>query len=459
MLMKSLVAINTVLPTIDNNLSYFSGASLRDYDIAVVDPKFPYLERVNFSGGCSCLDIESTRTLTTALHHWQEEIKSALHAGKTIFFLLNEFEKDLAAISCTTQNKSRNYSTSEINNYQLLPVILPVKNTKGSRIKSIDKRYEPLLTSISDLAGYRVIFEKVVGHPIYAANDGTTVGLVMQLPDTPGHLVLLPYFNLADYAKRGRERSTARLEQLTHTVVEQLFAIDKFIRQRSSETPAPEWVASVQQPKQLEDVDAEIASIDAKIAKLREKKEKEFEKKERLLSFSRLLYENGKALESAIEDALRELGFTVSNQRVGDFEIDHIIVGTTGKRLIGETEGKDNSAIDISKFRQLESNINEDFQREDVDEPAKGVLFGNGYRFTKPSERPEQFTAKCLTNAKRLQTALVKTCDLYDAVVCVLNNPDDESFRSACREAIECTIGEIVVFPKIAKSVKEAAAD
>jgi hypothetical protein len=50
-------------------------------------------------------------------------------------------------------------------------------------------------------------------------------------------------------------------------------------------------------------------------------------------------------------------------------------------RLIGEAEGKDNKAINVDKLRQLSMNIHEDIQREEVTTPAKGVLFGNGYRF------------------------------------------------------------------------------
>jgi hypothetical protein len=115
--------------------------------------------------------------------------------------------------------------------------------------------------------------------------------------------------------------------------------------------------------------------------------------------------------------------------------------------MIGESEGKDTSAIDISKFRQLETNINEDFSRDEVDVPAKGVLFGNGYRLIEPEKRQSSFTQKCLINAKRLGTALVRTSDLYRVVLHILNNPKDEKFKQKCREAIERTRGDIVEFP------------
>jgi len=121
--------------------------------------------------------------------------------------------------------------------------------------------------------------------------------------------------------------------------------------------------------------------------------------------------------------------------------------------MIGESEGKDNSAIDISKFRQLESNINEDFSRDDVNTPAKGVLFGNGFRLSKPDNRKDEFTSKCLTNAKRLGTALVRTTDLYHVVLHILDNPKDVAFKEKCREALETTAGGVVRFP-ISDSIK-----
>lgn len=261
-----------------------------------------------------------------------------------------------------------------------------------------------------------------------------------------GHVIFLPYFNLQEYDKKSRGWS-AKAIQISHGLRGQLIAIDKFLRQQTTGTPAPQWVEETQAPKDVTAIDLAIAVIDAEIAALTLRKEEEIVKRERLLTFSKLLYENGKALEAVIQEGLHVLGFGAENYHSGDLEIDHVIVGPEGVRMIGESEGKDSSAIDISKFRQLESNINEDFQRDEVVAPAKGILFGNGFRFTKPEDRAEQFTIKCMTNAKRLRTALVTTTDLYKAVVYVLDHPEDEAFRAACRNAIETTEGEVVVFP------------
>lgn len=447
--MKSIVAINTEFPTLDDHIDYFGGESLRDFDIAIFDPKFPYSERIHFSGGGSCLTIEATQRVKTAMTHWAGEIRSALQAGKTVFFLLNEVEEDSGASGYETKARNqRTYNTFRINNYEALPFAILVKNTKGRRISVVDSSYQPLLNIISEVVSYRAIFEKTVGRTIYSAKDGAVVGSIAKLSDLPGHLVFLPYFNLTDYDKASSDKWSDEVTQISHGIIAQLIAIDKSLRLQSAITPAPQWVASAQTPEAVMTIDATVGGIDAKIAELTTLKEKQLEEKERLLSFSRLLYENGKALETAIEEGLRVLGFTVQNYRDGDLEIDHIIVGSSGTRMIGESEGKDSSAIDISKFRQLESNINEDFQRDNIEEPAKGVLFGNGFRFTEPKDRAGQFTAKCMTNAKRLKTALVRTSDLYETVIYALDHPDDKTFQAACRSAIENTHGDVVVFPR-----------
>ena len=62
-------------------------------------------------------------------------------------------------------------------------------------------------------------------------------------------------------------------------------------------------------------------------------------------------------------------------------------------------------------------------------------------------ERAEQFTPKSLTNAARLGSALIRTMDLYAIALYLLDHPDDDAFRIACRAAIEDTSGGIVGFP------------
>jgi hypothetical protein len=445
--MKSIVTINTGLPTVENTMDYFSGESLQDYDIAVFDPQWPWVGRIEMSDGSSIMSLNGTEKIQSAMVHWATEMKHALAAGKTVFIILNEHKTDFGTSGSTYVKGSRTYNTFEISNYDSLPLKIKVRNAKGQQILAADPAYRGMLETIKKIARYKVIVDPQIGKKILSTKDGLQIGAVVKIDDRPGNIVLLPFFDLFLLNEEGRDDWTDEDIKHSRAIVNQLLAVDKTLGQNDGRTPPPNWIETVAKPKEILDIEFSISKIDAKIQSLNGSKETAIRTKEDLLEFSHLLYENGKSLEAAIERSLKLIGYKTENFRSGDLEIDHVITSPEGIRMIGESEGKDTTAIDISKFRQLESNINEDFQREDVSVPAKGVLFGNGFRFTRPDKREMQFSQKCLINAKRLGTALVCTTDLYNAIVSVLNNPQDEAFKKACRDAIENAIGEVVEFP------------
>jgi hypothetical protein len=241
----------------------------------------------------------------------------------------------------------------------------------------------------------------------------------------------LPYFNLGGLIEErddGKSYWTKEALKIGQQFTKQVIEVDKALRKSSEVTPLPSWAAEVPASEKAGSLQTKIDAIDSIIKKKRIERQKVFEQKQQADAIKALLYENGTILEHEIENALKLMGYNVSNFREGSLEIDHIIISPEGKRLIGEAEGKDNSAVSITKFRQLESNINEDFERDEVTEPAQGILFGNGYRLKNPSERPDEFTDKCYTNAKRLSTALVKTSDLYPVAIYLSDYPNDDAF-------------------------------
>jgi hypothetical protein len=152
-----------------------------------------------------------------------------------------------------------------------------------------------------------------------------------------------------------------------------------------------------------------------------------------------LLYEKGKPLENAIIEALQLLGFKAEPYKDASSEFDVVFESAEG-RLIGEAEGKDNKAVNVDKLRQLAMNIHEDLQRDEVSAPAKGILFGNGYRLLPVSEREPSFTEKCISAARTSATALVATADLF-RVVHYLSDQGDPQFATQCREALLNAIG------------------
>ena len=158
-----------------------------------------------------------------------------------------------------------------------------------------------------------------------------------------------------------------------------------------------------------------------------------------------LLYESGKPLEKAIIEALKILEFKVDTFDDGDSEFDVVFTSKEG-RFLGEAEGKDNKAINIDKHSQLERNLSEDFEKNDSNKYAKGVLFGNAERLKPLDTRGDFFTKKCITASKRIKTALIKTTDLF-SVVKKIKETRDKTFAEKCRLAILNTEGNIVNFP------------
>ncbi|GAH78061.1 unnamed protein product, partial [marine sediment metagenome] len=180
-----------------------------------------------------------------------------------------------------------------------------------------------------------------------------------------------------------------------------LIAIDKQLRAEYQATPTPPWVNNDEYDLPRESLlETELLQVQEEIRQLTDKKtslQVDIKKEGEL---KRLLYENGTELEDAIHDALQLLGFGTSRFRDSESEFDVVFESKEG-RFIGEAEGKDNKAINIDKLRQLDMNIHEDLSRDEIQEPAKGVLFGNASRLTPIKERKAFFTDKCVSASKR----------------------------------------------------------
>jgi len=452
----SIITIGTQIPgKSDLYADYSSGKSLHDYDIVVFDTSFPSYD-YDFGGS---LSESGSKKLNTDIAHWRDELSSAIADGKTVFILLASSEKVSAKTGQKEFKGSRtiNYVT-DVNNYSALPFTLNATNSKGTKVKVSDVRFSQLYDVIKDHLEYQVYMSGSYGTVVFSTLKGTnTLGSVVKLKEKSGHLVLLPYFNLESMTeehKDGKEYWTKAGMRVGQQLVQQLIEIDKVLRKNSEATPTPNWAIEVSTSQKAVSLQKKIDTINATIKKKKAERDKATEQKQQADAIKALLYENGTILEGEIENVLTMMGYAVSNFRDGALEIDHVIVSPEGKRFIGEAEGKDKSAISIDKFRQLETNIQEDFQRDEVTEPAQGVLFGNGFRLQDPAKRPDEFTDKCYTNAKRLGTALVKTSDLYPIAVYLSDYPDDDAFKAACRKTLEDTKGSVVVFPKIPTQTK-----
>jgi hypothetical protein len=176
-----------------------------------------------------------------------------------------------------------------------------------------------------------------------------------------------------------------------------MVGLDRALRDTNDATPLPDWAKGdefVLAPETA--LLAKAAALDAEIADAQQRRAGvsiELEEAGRLRG---LLFEKGKPLERAIIVALTALGFRAEPFRDANSEFDVVFECDEG-RFIGEAEGKDNKAINIDKLRQLNLNIHEDLQREGVEKPAKGVLFGNAHRLSPPDDTPKRSLRNVLT--------------------------------------------------------------
>lgn len=445
------------------DLAFRSDSSLLDFDIIVVNPSMSgmYGNYDDYLGKPSLSDLRSFQ-LKEQLEHWRQEINAVLMASKTVFVFLNSVQEAYVAtgeksFSGTGRNRQATRHVELCNNYQCIPGGLKARSSKGSAMR-LDGNANPLASywaDFEDLSEYRVILDDNAGHKLVVTKSGgRTVGKRYRFKEHSGAMYFLPYIDFYDdsfmYEEEDQVLWTDEAISLGKKLVGDLVAISKAGRRASDVAPTPTWLddnAAFALPAETK-LGGDLLKIETRIEELNQDKERLQSEIANEISLKRLLYENGRPLEAAIMSALEILGFEASHYRDSDSEFDVVFECEEG-RLLGEAEGRDSKQISIDKLRQLEMNIHEDLARDEVSEPAKAVLFGNAYRTLAPDEREPFFTDKCVSAAKRSQTALVRTTDLFIAAR-HLKFRRNARYAKKVRRAILGQTG-LVVFPKIAE--------
>ena len=432
----------------DDHCDYSSDQSLLDADVIVFQP-----EQIGSDDGGKVSFTEAwSYRLQQATEHWKRELSTALEYGKTVFLILGKHQ--VASIytgRSEVSGKAKINFVADYTNYEFLPVELPSMTAKSGTgiVFTGDPVFAIFWKELENCLRYDCYFNEKVQRPIFVTKTGERpIGAVFSVKK--GHLISLP---LIDYdedeftrERKGKSYWTKEARKFGNKLIAILLDIDKSLRSESKGTPPPTWASD---PEFVSRQEAKILKAIGDTAEAIEKLRGQEHslsaalKKEQV--FRDLLFETGKPLEAAVIKALQVLGYSAENYNDGELELDQVIISPEGERLIGECEGKDNSAVNIDKFRQLTENIQTDLQLEHVKNPAIGILFGNGFRLTAPKERGEQFTEKCLSSAKR-GTILVRTMDLYP-VVRYIRETNDESYMRTCRDAILAAVGDIVNFP------------
>lgn len=463
---KKIFTIGYTIPTFDENyVDFYDELSLMDADILLISPDSlePRGDWVNFTisdGGC--YNVAASKTYKQKVSCLKKEIEDYLNSGKNVFVILAKEEEYPLAYGVSTDKKVHNYSTETYSNYNFLPIdIGTLTSTSG---KQIEFSGNPLFSDFYEKFKKNLEYQLYIENPngaqiIFTGKDKTKIlGAIYKVKN--GHLVVLPFIKydekkFTEYRGKGKEKKeywTKEATQFGKSLVKIFADIDKALHKGGDRTPPPDWTNETDfQLAQEQVFKKEVEKKSKEIDKLILQKNELLTKIDQEVRLRDLLFEKGKILENAINIALEILGYKAENYNDGNLELDHVITSPEGDRFIGEAEGKDTSAINIDKFRQLAVNIQEDLQREEIENPAIGILFGNAFRLTKPSERSEQFTTKCINTAKSSNCILVRTADLF-LVAKYVKESKDESFVKNCRNVIKNSVGKIVEFPALPKT-------
>jgi len=443
-------------------IPFNSDRSLLDADIIVFQPamRSQYSAYDSYKGKPLFDEHDSFKAVEDA-SHWLSELKNAFDAGKTIIIYLSKLEEfhvhtGRKEYSGTGRNRAVTNIVNPMNNYSCLPFSFKrVVSSSGKEIKAAKelKFLVPYWKNFAEHSSFEVYLEGEFKDIVFTTRTGNkAVGIVIS--GLKGTMILLPplQYNEEEFVKYNKRSDsevwTPKAIAFGKSLLSHIVEIDNVLTSNKDATPAPDWTKQEGYRIASENViEQEIKSVNTNIEELQNTRSKLNIQLEDEGKLRWLLYEKGHLLEDVILEALRLMGFKADNYKDSESEFDAVFTSPEG-RFLGETEGKDNTAINIDKLSQLERNIQEDFARDDIKKYAHGVLFGNAYRLSTLQERAEFFTEKCISGAKRAGIALVCTPDLF-FVAKYLKEHNDLDYARQCREAIFEAIGKKVSFPPI----------
>lgn len=462
--MKHLTTINIEIPGLTSNYKpFFSKTSLDDGDIVIFNPFTYHHGHDEAYQGKDNYNDSSSSQIKDYSDYWQKELSSYLENGGNVFVILKEYYSFFVktgghSYSGTGRNALRTNFVTEYDNYKFINIPdLKLTTTSGEKIKVVDTSFVSFFNTFQSFINYKNYINHPSIKPVFKTkNEREIVSGILKVGK--GNIIFLPNINLDDTslteAKNGKSFWTKKALTVGKQFINFIIEIDSHIRNESVKSIKPDWLLNDKYTLQQETIiKKNISSNFNKIKRLNEENSKLNFKLEQETLIKDLLYETGKPLELAVNKALKILGYRAENYNDGKLELDSVIISPEGDRFIGECEGKDNKDIDITKFRQLNDSLAEDFARDEIDEKAFGLLFGNPQRLLDLPDRTLDFTIKCKTGATRENIGLIKTVDLFAVSKYILEN-NDEKFKLKCRESIKNQLGSLIIFPSIPENQK-----
>ena len=440
-------------------IDFNSDRTLLDADVILFEPTLGHYDTSGSYNGRPLLTEHSSFNTKQQLDHWRSEIVAAVQADKLVIVYLAkpiEYYRHTGQkqFSGTGRSQVTTNIVTEISSYEAIPNLKGVtaKSGKEIRLEKDTSYLAPYWKEFSNYSPYEVEIEGDFKRILLKSRAGDrTLGGAIH--GKYGVLLFLPplRYDTETFTRYdGRSKKsfwTDEAIKFGKRLVTALTALADTLKQSTQTTPPPTWASdSKYRLTEESEIESAISNCVEEIAERQAKKGALEARLRDAGSLRRLLFEQGRPLESAILEALRILGFEAKPFSDGESEFDAVFVSPEG-RCLGEAEGKDNKAINIDKFSQLERNLQEDFVRDEVTDYAKGVLFGNGFRLQSLAERGNFFTEKCISAAQRVRAALVRTPDLFAPAKYLKENSSDLEYAKHCRDAIFKSEGEIVTFP------------
>ena len=457
--MKNLISINLEIPTLSKFNSFFnSRISLDESDIVVFKTFDSYLGESSQYMGKSSYDENSSTQIKEDTLYWQNELKSFIESGKNVFIITSEF-KDFYIksgkfdYSGTGRNARRTDYVDKFHNYKFLnnPAI-NLTNANGDKFKVNDSLLNNFIKDFESILNFKCYIKSNEIKPLLCTKNGREIVSGI-LNIGKGNIIFLPNVNFDIEActevKNGKQFWNDNGLKLGKRFINSIVELDKSISSSQEKSIKPEWLFTKSYELKIEnELLTKIELNKRKIEKLQLEIENLNLKVENEILIKDLLFETGKPLENSVLKSLKILGYKAENYDNGKLELDAVIISPEGMRFIGECEGKESKDIDISKFRQLNDSLAEDFEREEIEEKAKGLIFSNPQRLLNIADRKLDFTLKCKNAGEREKIGLIKTSDLF-FVVRYLLNQENEEFKIQCRNAISEQLGGIIKFPAI----------
>lgn len=456
-IMKHITSINFDIPTHGKFNSFFnSKISLDDSDIVIFKPFDYYMGIEGQYQGKDNYDESSSNTIKEDTSYWRNELKSFIETGKNVFVITSKVydfyvKTGKFTFSGTGRTARRTDYVEEYNNYNFLKNNdSKFTNANGNKFKIVDSSMTNFVKTFEQILSFQCYISNNSIKPLLTTKNGreNVSGIINY---AKGNIIFLPNidFDSLTTEKNGKEVWTTEAIKLGKNFLNFIVELDNQILDNQEKSVKPEWLLNEIYKLEIEkELLKKTETNTKKIANLLKENELLRLKIEDETVVKGLLYETGKPLEIALIKALELLGYSAENYTDARLELDAVILSPEGDRYIGECEGKDSKDVDISKFRQLNDSLAEDFEREEVIEKAKGIIFGNPQRLLDISERKLDFTLKCKNGAEREKIGLIRTADLFP--ICkYLMKVNDENFKIKCREAIKNQLGSIIQFPKV----------